>query len=172
MKFKAIRPPDETPRRRSPFLKQTRPTRPEGNAYAPGMIVFTQDFKFALDGYRVSSFMLFKLLEFDGIRCLLYSITVLIPHDIIYQETAMPLYAVSLIEAALHPLGIISQSSCGLMQFLDAIFDFERFMEYRIGVVRTIEAEVSGKQSFFFFQLMNERGVENWVRLGIRATIG
>ena len=82
----------------------------------------------------------------------------------------MPLYPVSLIEAALHPLGITSRSSCGLGPFLDAAFDFERFMEYRIGVVHTIEAEVSEKQIFFFFQLMNERGVENWVRLGIRTT--
>ena len=47
----------------------------------------------------------------------------------------MPMYPVSLIEAALHPLGIISHSSCGLMPFLDAILDFEWFMEYRIGVV-------------------------------------
>lgn len=65
MKFKAVQPTAETPQRRSLFLKQKRPTRPEGNVYGPGIVVFTQDFKLALDRYRVSSFHV-HLLEFDA----------------------------------------------------------------------------------------------------------
>ena len=94
----------------------------------------------------------------------------LIPYGVICsQETALPLYPISPIEAALHPLGIISHSSCGLEPFVDGILNFERVMEYRIGVVRTIVGYSNNRKApprlFLFFRFVNGRGFENWVRL-------
>ena len=101
--------------------------------------------------------------------------TMLILYGVIYwQETALPLYRISPIEAALHPLGIISHSSCGLDPFVDGILNFERVMEYRIGVVRTIVGysnHVPPPRLFLFFRFINGRGFENWVRLELLKPI-
>ena len=100
--------------------------------------------------------------------------TTLIPYGVIYwQETALSLYHISPIEAALHPLGIISYSSCGLDPFVDGILNFERVMEYRVGVVRTIERYwPSGPSRLcLLFQFVNGRGFENWVRLDLSKPI-
>ena len=100
--------------------------------------------------------------------------TILIPYVVIYwQDAALPLYLISPIEAALHPLGIISHSSCGLKPFVDGILNFERVMEYRIGVVRTIEQYWTPGLSRFFviFQFVNGRGFENWVQLELLKSI-
>ena len=78
------------------------------------------------------------------------------------------MYEVTPIEVALHPLGIISHSSCGLESFLDGILDYQRVMEYRIGVVRAIEDYHKFQhpvRDYLLVQFVNERGVENWLRL-------
>ena len=96
--------------------------------------------------------------------------------DADYQEIAMPMYTVSPIEVALSSLGIISHSSCGLVPFLNGILDFERIMEYRVGVARTIEFHTKFEGTYFrrhlLFQFVNGRGVENWVRLELHKPIG
>jgi len=92
-----------------------------------------------------------------------------------YRDIALPMYAVSPIEVVLFPLGIISHSSCGLVPFLNGILDFEQVMEYRVGVVRTIE--FSSKYGrvpigrYLLVQCVNGRGVENWVRLELHKPI-
>ena len=96
-----------------------------------------------------------------------------IPHGVIYQETALPMYAVSTIEAALHPLGIVSHSSCDFEPFLDAILNFERVMEYRIGIVRAIEvcSRIRSPGVFLLVQFLNGRGFVNWVRLDVHQPL-
>ena len=161
-KFKAAQPQDGGPQRRSFFFKQKRPSRPEDNTY--GMRAFTQGFRTALDRYRVSSFPV-HLSEFGAFG----DCTMPIPYGVIYQETALPMYAVSTIEAALHPLGIVSHSSCNFESFLDAILNFEQVMEYRIGTVRAIQSSASMRPFavFFLFQFVNGRGFVNWLRLDV-----
>jgi len=101
---------------------------------------------------------------------------------IYWQETALPLYPISPIEVALHPLGIISHSSCGLEPFIDGILNFERVMKYRIGVVRTLQSRLVRARSikrylyppsrlYLHFQFVNGRGFENWVRLELDKPI-
>ena len=91
------------------------------------------------------------------------------------QETALPMYPVAPIEVALHPLGIMSHSSCGFEPFLNGILDFEQIMEYRIGVVRTIEFYSNYNRSpyrrYLIVQFVNGRGFENWVRLDLHRPI-
>ena len=83
------------------------------------------------------------------------------------------MYGISPIEVALHPLGIISHSLCGLEPFLDGILDYKQVMDYRIGTMRTIERcrkyPLQGGPilDYVFFQFVNGRGVENWIRLGL-----
>ena len=93
-----------------------------------------------------------------------------------YQEIALPMYTVSPIEVALFPLGIISQSSCGLVPFLNGILDFEPVMEYRVGVVRVIGFGSKHDRipfgMYLLVQFVNGREVENWVRLELHETIG
>jgi len=72
----------------------------------------------------------------------------------------------------LHPLGIISHSSCGLEPFLDGILDYKLIMEYRIGVVHTVEHHLTPPgRHYLLIQLVNGRGVENWVRLEMEVQI-
>ena len=170
MKFKAVQAPNESPPHRSFFRKQKRPDRPETDAHSIGALV--QDFRLALDGYRVCLFRI-HLLEFNT-RCISY--TRLIPYDVNHQVTALPMYGISPIEVALHPLGIISHSSCGLEPFLDGILNYKRVMEYRIGTVHTVERYIKQRihhplLDYVLFQLVNERGVENWIRLGLDKPI-
>ena len=97
----------------------------------------------------------------------------LIPYGVIYQETALPMYAISTIEVALHPLGIVSHSFCDFEPFLDAILNFERVMEFRIGVVRAIElySNKSHTGLLLLIGFLNGRGFENWVRLDLLEPI-
>ena len=88
-----------------------------------------------------------------------------------YQEIALPMYTVSPIEVALYPLGIISHSSCGLVPFLNGILDFERVMEYRVGIARTIEYYRTPYGRYLLVQFVNGRGVENWIRLEMHKSI-
>ena len=99
--------------------------------------------------------------------------TMLIPYGIIYQDIALPMYAVSTIEAALHPLGIVSHSSCDFERFLDAILNFERVMEYRIGIVRAIEVytRMPPPGVFFLIQFVNGRGIVSWLRLDVLESL-
>jgi hypothetical protein len=67
-----------------------------------------------------------------------HQLNLLIVSFIDYQANALPLYPITPIEAALLPLGMISNSSCALLPFIDWILKSESVMEDRIGVVRTI----------------------------------
>ena len=167
MKLKGIQPPDKSPPHRPFFGEQKRPNRPEGNVH--GIDEFARDFGSALDRFRVSSFV---FIYWNLILVLKY--TMLIPCDANPQETALPMYEVTPIEVALHPLGIISHSSCGLESFLYGILDYQRVMEYRIGVVRAIEHYYKRRdtsQDYLLVQFVNERGVENWLQLEMRKPL-
>ncbi|KAF9508209.1 hypothetical protein BS47DRAFT_244429 [Hydnum rufescens UP504] len=61
-----------------------------------------------------------------------------------FRRNALPLYPISPIEAALLPLGIISNSSCALSPFIKWILKYERMMEYQIGAVRTLQHYTRG----------------------------
>jgi hypothetical protein len=73
------------------------------------------------------------------------------------------------------PLGVISNSSCPLLPFIEWILKSERVMEYRIGAVRTIKlchqwgsrdpkGQVFG---FILVGLENRRRIENWLKIGL-----
>jgi len=91
-----------------------------------------------------------------------------------FRETALPMYDATPIEVALHPLGIMSHSSCGLESFVYGILDYQEIMEYRIGVVRAIEhyyKRHDASQDYLLVQFVNGRGVENWLRLEMRKPL-
>ncbi|KAF9503727.1 hypothetical protein BS47DRAFT_776173 [Hydnum rufescens UP504] len=90
-----------------------------------------------------------------------------------FRKNALPLYTVSPIEAALLPLGLISNSSCALSPFIDWILKYERAMEYRIGAVRTIQCchrleralQRGWNPTFILVRLENGRQIENWLKI-------
>jgi hypothetical protein len=88
------------------------------------------------------------------------------------QRHGLPLYPISPIEAALLPLGVLSNSSCALLPFIQWIVKSERIMEYRIGNVRTLHlyrrrnlGRDSWKQRFMVIGLENRRHIENWLKI-------
>ena len=104
---------------------------------------------------------------------------ILNPYGVGYQETALPMHDISPFEAALHPLGIMPYSSCDLAAFLEGILKSERIMEYRIGVVDTIEyyyglekrPSANLVREFLPFHSVNGRGIENWIQLEMNGPI-
>jgi hypothetical protein len=88
------------------------------------------------------------------------------------QANALPLYTISPIEAALVPLGLISNSSCAFLPFIDWILKSERAMEYRIGAVRTMQYCILERArqkrrtpTFLLVKLENGRQIENWLKI-------
>jgi len=92
-----------------------------------------------------------------------------------FRGNALPLYPISPIEAALLPLGVISKSSCDLFFFLEWILKSKRVMEYRIGVVRTVQLNFQlvgwGASGFFFLLvgLENRRHIQNWLKIELHS---
>ncbi|KAF9508219.1 hypothetical protein BS47DRAFT_244981 [Hydnum rufescens UP504] len=88
-----------------------------------------------------------------------------------FRGNALPLYPISPIEAALLPLGMISNSSCDLFWFLEWILKSERVMEYRIGAVHTVQHNSQrgrygvGVFSVILVGLENRRGIQNWLKI-------
>ncbi|KAF9511141.1 hypothetical protein BS47DRAFT_1383631, partial [Hydnum rufescens UP504] len=89
-----------------------------------------------------------------------------------FRANALPLYPVSPIEAGLLPLGVISHSSCALAPFLDWILKSGKVVNYRIGVVRSVELyhrpRLTGDQRDWRFMLVcleNGRQIENWIKI-------
>ncbi|KAF9515318.1 hypothetical protein BS47DRAFT_791368 [Hydnum rufescens UP504] len=100
------------------------------------------------------------------------------------------MYSVSTMEAAIRPLGIVSNSSCSLLSFLDWVFSHRRVMDYRFGRIRTVRYcyrryRVSRSQhrvrdssvgpplrryGFLHVGLLNERRIENWLEIETTAT--
>ncbi|KAF9513181.1 hypothetical protein BS47DRAFT_1344572 [Hydnum rufescens UP504] len=147
---------DEAPRRSSIHAKQHR----EHGGNEPDIRTFTQDFKSALD-------------QFPACCCTLgiheYLLTVCTVNN---QVNALPLYPVSPIEAALVPLGIISNSSCTLSPFIEWILASERVMEHRIGAVHTVQlyyrrgaGRTRWDKRFILVGLENRRRIENWLKI-------
>jgi hypothetical protein len=102
------------------------------------------------------------------------------------------MYSVSTIEAAVRPLGIVSNSSCPLLPFLDWVLQSRRVMDHRFGLIRTARMcyrgyRVSGSRrrvrdsnpsaeaplreySLLHVGLLNARGIENWLEIETTAT--
>ncbi|KAF9503423.1 hypothetical protein BS47DRAFT_816676 [Hydnum rufescens UP504] len=97
------------------------------------------------------------------------------------------MYSVSTMEAAIRPLGIVSNSSCPLLSFLDWVFSHRRVMDYRFGRIRTVRyccrryriqhrvrgSDPSAEPSIYnmlHLGLLNGRGIENWLEIEITAT--
>ena len=108
------------------------------------------------------------------------------------QATALPMYTISTMEAAIRPLSIASNSSCGLLPFLDWILQPGRVMDYRFGFIKTVRlcyrtykirnlwhrdhnSTVSTDlptRTYYFLHagLLNERGIENWLEIELTGT--
>ncbi|KAF9504759.1 hypothetical protein BS47DRAFT_1354789 [Hydnum rufescens UP504] len=95
-----------------------------------------------------------------------------------FRANALPLYTVSPIEAALLPLGFISNSSCALSVFIEWILKSERVIEDRIGSVRTVELYLKKRRStpregwsqrFILVGFENKRRIENWLKIQLSA---
>ncbi|KAF9508221.1 hypothetical protein BS47DRAFT_245269 [Hydnum rufescens UP504] len=119
--------------------------REEHGGNVPDIRAFAQDFKLALDQFRVN---------------------------------ALVLYTISPIEAALHPLGIISNSSCTLSPFIEWILKSERTAEYRIGAVRTVKLyyrwglrhpQKRWDHRFLVVGLENRRQIQNWLKIELNG---
>jgi hypothetical protein len=99
------------------------------------------------------------------------------------------MYSVSTMEAAMRPLGIISNSSCSLLSFLYWVLSHRRVMDYRFGHIRTMRRCYRGyrvsrsrrhvhdsnplpqalfrKYGLLHVGLLNARGIENWLEIEI-----
>jgi hypothetical protein len=93
-----------------------------------------------------------------------------------YQRNALPLYPISPIEAALLPLGVISNSSCAISPFIQWILKSERIMVYQISNVRTLHIYYRGtlvppswKLRFVVVGLENRRHIENWLKIELNG---
>ncbi|KAF9509387.1 hypothetical protein BS47DRAFT_1349251 [Hydnum rufescens UP504] len=95
-------------------------------------------------------------------------------------------------EAAVRPLGIVSNCSCALLPFLDWAVQSRRVMDHRFGLIQTLrlcsrEYRVSRSRrrvhdsnssaeplvreyGFVHVRLLNARGIENWLEIEITAT--
>ncbi|KAF9504762.1 hypothetical protein BS47DRAFT_1401066 [Hydnum rufescens UP504] len=117
VELKPIAASNEDPRRKS---LSTKP-REEHVSNARDIRVVTQNFKSALDQFRVRLFPPFN----DVLRmpfCHQDQWHLLTVCSLNNQANVLPLYPVSPIEAALLPLGVISDSSCALSSFIQAQF--------------------------------------------------
>ncbi|KAF9512803.1 hypothetical protein BS47DRAFT_1393957 [Hydnum rufescens UP504] len=54
-----------------------------------------------------------------------------------FRLIALPMYTISTMEAAMRPLGIVSNSSCGLLSFINWIRT-ARDIDYRFGLIQTV----------------------------------
>jgi hypothetical protein len=96
------------------------------------------------------------------------------------------MYTVSTMEAAIRPLGIISNSACGLLPFIDWLRT-GRDIEYRFGLIQSIrlcyreyiiEEQPLHYHSppstlvcqFLHVGLLNSRGIENWLEIEAAGT--
>ncbi|KAF9515334.1 hypothetical protein BS47DRAFT_1342049, partial [Hydnum rufescens UP504] len=95
-------------------------------------------------------------------------------------------------EAAVRPLGIVSNSSCALLPFLDWVLQSRQVMDHRFGLIRTVrvcwrgysvsrsrhrvhDSNPSAKPELRIYDLvhvglLNGRGIENWLEIEITAT--
>ncbi|KAF9509392.1 hypothetical protein BS47DRAFT_1349259 [Hydnum rufescens UP504] len=95
-------------------------------------------------------------------------------------------------EAAVRPLGIVSNCSCALLPFLDWAVESRRVMDHRFGLIQTLRVCARGyrvsrsrrrvhdsnpsakprvrEYSFVHVGLLNARGIENWLEIEITAT--
>jgi hypothetical protein len=101
------------------------------------------------------------------------------------------MYTISTMEAAIRPLGIVSNSSCGLLPFTNWIRT-ARDVDYRFGLIKSIRLchrkyrakkpryrrypyapsfnDPMGVCEFLHVGLLNERGIENWLEIEISGT--
>ncbi|KAF9503728.1 hypothetical protein BS47DRAFT_1369324 [Hydnum rufescens UP504] len=90
-----------------------------------------------------------------------------------FCKNALPPYTISPIKATLLPLGLISNSLCALLPFIDWILKYERAMEYRIGAMHTIQCchrlehalQRGWNPMFILIRLENGRQIENWLKI-------
>ncbi|KAF9506459.1 hypothetical protein BS47DRAFT_1352731, partial [Hydnum rufescens UP504] len=95
-------------------------------------------------------------------------------------------------EAAVRPLGIVSNSSCALLPFLDWAVQSRQVMDHHFGLIQTLRLCGRGyrvsrarrrvydsnpsaeprvrKYIFLHVGLLNARGIENWLEIEITAT--
>jgi hypothetical protein len=101
------------------------------------------------------------------------------------------MYTISTMEAAIRPLGIVSNSSCGLLPFINWIRT-ARDIDGRFGLIKTLRLcyriyRVEDPQyrhhihtpsfddpkracEFLHVGLLNERGIENWLEIEVLGT--
>ncbi|KAF9515330.1 hypothetical protein BS47DRAFT_1342045, partial [Hydnum rufescens UP504] len=95
-------------------------------------------------------------------------------------------------EAAVRPLGIVSNSSCALLPFLDWVLQSRWVMDHRFGLIRTVRMCYRGyrvtrsrrgvhdsnpsaqpelcEYGLLHVGLLNGRGIENWLEIETTAT--
>ena len=96
------------------------------------------------------------------------------------QTAALPLYAISPIEAVILSFGLISISNSywDLDKFIDWILDHQRLVDSRFGFVQSVHIYreyVGGEENntpwlteeSIVMGLENNRGIQNWVRVRI-----
>ena len=133
--------------------------------------IFTRDSKSALGRFRVSFHLMLRHMS-----------SVFSPGNTMFcwrQTVALPLYAISPIEAVMHSFGLISNSTCPLDKFIDWMLDHRQLVDYRFGFVQSVhiyrgytgprdnnKTEREVKESIII-GLRNNRGIKNWVRVTI-----
>jgi hypothetical protein len=143
---------------------------------------FTRDLKLALDRFRVSLCIPFCLVIFVvGVAPTKMTIKLLVTSpffSVHHQDNALPSYPVSPIEAALIPLGMISNSSCTLSPLIEWMIESGRTIDDRIGAVRHIElySRTNFRRpsdfTFLVIGLENRRTIWNWLKIEMDDTDG
>ncbi|KAF9510681.1 hypothetical protein BS47DRAFT_1347623 [Hydnum rufescens UP504] len=93
-----------------------------------------------------------------------------------HQDNALPSYPVSPIEAALIPLGMISNSSCTLSPLIEWMIESWRTIDDRIGAVRHIElySRTNFRRpsdfTFLVIGVENRRTIWNWLKIEMDDT--
>jgi len=108
-----------------------------------------------------------------------------------FRLVALPMYTISTMEAGMRPLGIVSNSSCGLLPFINWIRT-ARDIDYRFGLIHTVRIcyrkykvgkpqhrrhiyapscdDPVGVCQFLHVGLLNGRGIENWLEIEVVGT--
>ena len=137
----------------------------------------------ALDRFRVSLYIPFCLVIFlVAVVPTIMMIQLLVTSPFFFlvhhQDNALPSCPVSPIEAALIPLGMISNSSCTLSPLIEWMIESERTIDDRIGAVRHIElysrTNFRRPSDFTFLVVGLENGgtIWNWLKIEMDDTDG
>ena len=131
---------------------------------------FAREFKSALDRYRVSFCLKWR-----------NKVSISPPTNPMFrwrQSIAVPLYAISPIEAAMHSSGLISNALCDQDKFIDWVLDHRQLVDSRFGLVQSVHiyrGHVNGKErkshwaieESIIIGLENDRGIPNWIRVKV-----